>query len=525
MQPAGDSEQAANTERQLIAAARRDSAVVAHALTPVTPPGMTVPGHTLIRELGHGGMGVVYEARQQNPDRAVALKMIRGGALASDNQVMLFEREVRTLAHLKHPGIAAIFEAGRTDDGRHFFAMELVRGRPLSEFARHRQLSRPEQLRLFLRICDAVHYAHQRGVIHRDLKPANILVDAAGNPKILDYGLARIGTSEGAVSTASIEVGKIMGTLPYMSPEQARVTPDRVPEIDIRADVYSLGVILYELLTGHLPYDVSRLTPVQAMRVICEQAPRRPSAVDRALRGELEQIILKTLAKESRNRYDGVADLIADIENYLAGKPVSVHPPTIAYLLIKLAARNRMATVFFGVLLVMVVTFILTLRAQASYHEMIAQAREPAHEASRLREANLRQRFADQRADQFRANALMHQGRFAEAQPLLGAIHGLRGNEYGQLHHLAAGAGVQLAECLAELARAEADPVARQAYLAEAESLLLQGYAVLGDTFGVDSPEATDVAARIDALYQIPGFTDGADWRQNLPPTTQLGQE
>ena len=216
----------------------------------------------LVRKLGEGGMGIVYEAEQQHPKRPVALKVIRGGAHVSPDTLKLFRREIQTLARLNHSGIAQLYEAGATDDGMHFFAMELIRGVPLSEWLKKRGSGpvAPAELRirlgLFRRICDAVAYAHQKGVIHRDLKPGNILVptikagssvpDAVPEVKILDFGLARMTDTDVQMTTFHTEMGKVQGTLAYMSPEQVRGNPD---EIDLRTDVYSLGVILYELVT------------------------------------------------------------------------------------------------------------------------------------------------------------------------------------------------------------------------------------------------------------------------------------
>ena len=225
----------------------------------------------LVRKLGEGWMGVVYEAEQQHPRRPVALKVIRGGAHVSSDTLKLFQRESSMLARLRHPGIAALYETGATEDGLHYFAMELVRGLTLSEWLRKRPPGPmiPEELKfrlsVFKKICDAVAYAHQRGVIHRDLKPANVLIpkptesssmqDAVPDVKILDFGLARMTAADVQAATYVTEMGKIRGTLPYMSPEQVRGNPD---EIDLRTDVYSLGVMLYEMVTGKLPYDLSR---------------------------------------------------------------------------------------------------------------------------------------------------------------------------------------------------------------------------------------------------------------------------
>src|SRR5262245_20592075 len=210
--------------------------------------------YRILSKIGEGGMGVVYEAEQQNPRRRVALKIIRGGRLVEKYQVKLFQREAQALARLKHPGIAAIYESDCAEDGRHYFAMELVRGVPLLDYVKGGRLTGAQEpigirrrLELFLKICDAISYAHQRGVIHRDLKPANILVtdeseerspESRSEVKVLDFGLARITDPEATGASTLSEIGHIKGTLPYMSPEQVRGVPD---EIDVRADVYALG--------------------------------------------------------------------------------------------------------------------------------------------------------------------------------------------------------------------------------------------------------------------------------------------
>lgn len=318
----------------------------------------TVPtsiGHyTIIRELGRGGMGVVYQAQQQAPKRRVALKVIRGGTYRDQHHAILLRREAQALARLKHPGIAAIYEAGHTNDGEHFFALELVDGAPLNTFVREKRVALRERLQLFCQVCDAVSYAHQRVVIHRDVKPSNILIDANGQPKLLDFGLARITDADVTITTVVSEVAKIQGTLPYMSPEQTRGAPE---EIDLRSDVYSLGVVFYELLTDQLPYTVDHVLLPEAVRIICEEEPRKPSTMSRTLRGDLETIALKALEKDPDRRYQSVAALGDDVRNYLTHQPILARPPSASYQFRKLVARHKAPFVFVATLFVVMTAF------------------------------------------------------------------------------------------------------------------------------------------------------------------------
>jgi WD40 repeat protein/serine/threonine protein kinase len=305
----------------------------------------------ILRVIGEGGMGTVYEAEQDDPKRRVAVKVIRPG-MATRGLLQRFRHEAHVLGRLRHPGIAQVYRAGTAGTGARsqpYFAMELVTGRPLLEHADHCRLSPRQRLELIARVCDALHHAHQNGVVHRDLKPANILVEEAaesaddrgeaiGQPKILDFGIARATDADTQTVTLQTNVGQLIGTLPYMSPEQAAGDPTR---IDIRSDVYSLGVIAYELLTGRLPYDVSGSMIHEVARIIREEEPTRLSSVARHLRGDVETIVAKALAKEKDRRYQSASEFAADIRRCLRDEPIVARPTSALYQLRKFARRNR----------------------------------------------------------------------------------------------------------------------------------------------------------------------------------------
>ena len=338
--------------------------------------------YRILGRLGEGGFGVVYEAEQVSPKRVVALKVMRGDGAVSDTHLAMFRREVEVLARLEHPMIARIYASGRTPEGRHFFAMELVRGVTLSEFlARHAGPLDATELRfrltLLAEIAEAVHYAHQRGVIHRDLKPSNLIVTAedsasgradslAARPrvKILDFGLARI-TDADVAATRVTEIGTIRGTLPYMSPEQTRGRPDA---IDVRTDVYALGVILYEMLTGKLPLDLVTLSLVEAVRQIEQGRPRPLRELWRGARrvdADLETIVDKALEKDANDRYGSAAALAEDIRRHLGSQPILARPPSTLYQLRKLVRRNPLPAVFAASVLLLLVAFAGTMAWQA----------------------------------------------------------------------------------------------------------------------------------------------------------------
>jgi len=335
--------------------------------------------------LGEGGMGVVYEAEQASPRRRVAIKVVRGGEFVDDVRVRMFQREAETLARLKHPDIGAIYESGRTEDGQHFFAMELVRGETLNRYLDRRPspTSAAEvrfRLALLRKIANAVHYAHQRGVIHRDLKPANVIITEEVDPdatatasgsslagsglpgvKILDFGLARITEGDVAAATMTTEIGVIKGTLPYMAPEQARGDS---ADIDVRADVYALGVMLYEMISGRRPYDVARRALLEAVRVICEEKPaplREASGSARAIDPDVETIVGKALEKETDRRYASAAEFAGDIGRFLTSQPILARPPSATYQMKKLISRHRVPAAMAGVMLVALVGFVVAL--------------------------------------------------------------------------------------------------------------------------------------------------------------------
>jgi len=295
--------------------------------------------------IASGGMGTVYEATQENPCRLVALKLMKQG-IASRTALRRFEYESQILARLRHSGIAQIFEAGthRDEQGSTpYFAMEYIPdATPITTFARENKLGLRQRIGLFIQACDAVHHAHQKGIIHRDLKPTNILVDSMGQVKVIDFGVARTTDSEFSATTLQTDIGQLIGTLQYMSPEQCEADPH---DIDTRSDVYALGVVFYELLIDRLPYDVRGKAIHEATRLIGEEQPIKPSATSRRLRGDVETIALKALEKNRERRYQAAGDLAADLKRFLAGEPIEAKKKSGWYLLRMFARRHRVASI------------------------------------------------------------------------------------------------------------------------------------------------------------------------------------
>jgi tetratricopeptide (TPR) repeat protein/predicted Ser/Thr protein kinase len=296
---------------------------------------------TILEELGRGGMGVVYRARQSAPSRVVALKVMRPG-LISRAAAARFDREAQVLGMLRHPGIGQIYQAGSAPiDGVGepvpFFAMELVEGETLTAHAERRQLSARDRLALLAETARAVHHAHAKGVIHRDLKPSNVLVDEHGRIKVLDFGIARLADRDGPGATLS-ETGQLIGTLAYMSPEQVS---GAVSDLDTRSDVFALGVIAYELLSGRLPHAVEGRSVVDSLRTIAEGEIKPLSSIDVRLRGDAATIVGKALEKDRDRRYQSADELARDIDRFLRDEPIMARPPSVVYALSRFARRHK----------------------------------------------------------------------------------------------------------------------------------------------------------------------------------------
>ncbi|MBK8979678.1 MAG: serine/threonine protein kinase [Planctomycetes bacterium] len=327
-------------------------------------PGEIGP-YRLLRELGRGGFGVVWLAEQREPiARRVALKVLQRDLCRPDT-LARFEAERHLLARLDHPGIARIHDAGETDDGRPWFAMELVEGLPITQHCAERRLGLADRVRLAVEICDAVHHAHERGIVHRDLKPTNLLVTddgARGHVKVIDFGIAKALADAPLDTLARTQAGQLVGTPAYMSPEQAA---GDIAAIDARTDVHALGVVLYELLTGTLPFEGDHPTDLPGLqRRIREDDPARPSSriaqrsatpefrapvLARAVRGDLDWIVVKALAKEPARRYATARTLGDDLERFLTDRPVLASPPGLRYRARKLVRRHRATAIGAGI--------------------------------------------------------------------------------------------------------------------------------------------------------------------------------
>ncbi len=389
--------------RELGAAGMADAPVLPERLS------LRIDGYEVVRELRRGGQGVVFEARQEHTKRKVAIKVLLEGAYASASARRRFEREIELAAQLKHSHIVTVFHSGLTPDGRQYCVMDYVDGQPLDRHVRTARLTLDDTLELFATVCEAVAFAHQRGIIHRDLKPSNILVDAVGTPRILDFGLAK--QLHGASDTYTSQSGQVFGTLPYISPEQTRGRPD---EIDTRTDVYSLGVILYQLLTGQFPYPVDDQF-VDVIRHITDTPPAPPSRVWTGTTGvttghgrrtsltrcpideEVQTIVFKALAKEPERRYQSVRELAGDLRHYLAGEPIAAKRDSRWYVLQKTVRRYKVR--FAVAATIILVTLGSTVALSIMYSKQTRLLEDVEKERNRAVDAEDR---AERRFDQVR---------------------------------------------------------------------------------------------------------------------------
>jgi WD40 repeat protein/tRNA A-37 threonylcarbamoyl transferase component Bud32 len=351
-----------------------------HALAP------EIDDYEILAVLGRGAQGTVYRGIQKSTKRQVAVKLLVGGALATRRQRHRFEREVELAAALRHPNIVTVFDSGVTGDGRHFYVMELIAGDSLDQFlarvnaARGQRLSIAETLQVFLKICSATEYAHQHGIIHRDLKPANILIDASNEPRIVDFGLAKnTDAKDAALTMVQTQAGEFAGTFAYASPEQTQAKPAL---IDTRTDVYALGVILYEMLTGELPYTTTGSLS-EVLRAIAEEPARNPADLRPDIDHELETILLKALAKEPERRYQSAGLLARDIERYLADEPIDAKRDSAWYMLRKTVRRHRWPVAVAAAAVVMLAVFAVSMsiayrRASRAELKESARSRELA---------------------------------------------------------------------------------------------------------------------------------------------------
>ncbi len=513
-----------------------------------------VIGHyRLLQKIGEGGMGEVWEAEQTEPvRRRVALKLIKRG-MDSAQVIARFETERQALALMDHPAIAKVFDAGTTEHGRPFFVMEHVRGVTISEYCDRHRMTVRQRLELFIQVCEGIQHAHQKAIIHRDVKPSNILVgeqDGRPAPKIIDFGVAKATAHRLTEQTLFTELGQLIGTPEYMSPEQAELTGE---DIDIRTDVYSLGMVLYQLLVGALPFDPKELRSaglVELQRRIREEEPFKPStrltrmgnastrsaehrrttvpALVRNLQGDLDWIVMKALDKDRGRRYETAHDFAMDIERYLCDQAVSARPPSAAYRAGKFVRRHRAGVAALSiVLLALLVAVIVTTsslvratkaeelaRAEAdratavtSFLEATLSSADPAQDGRDVRVVEVIDRASQQVASRFEnqpeteisvretlAKTFLALGQFASAAEQFEIVHRIRTELLGPED--------------ASTLRAAINVAAAAWYLgdsARAEELTRQTLRVATDSLGPDHELALEATTNLAVFLDSQG--------------------
>lgn len=373
--------------------------------------GRQVGPYRIVRVIGAGGMGQVYEAIQESPNRSVALKLLRA-SIDNEHTRARFDYEVEMLGRLQHPGIARIYEAGVwTEEGRTlpYFAMEYIaNAKPIDEYCRGRRLDDRERVRLFADVCEAVSYGHERGIIHRDLKPGNILVDGSGAVKIIDFGIAKAAGASGDEDGPLTVAGQIIGTLQYMSPEQCDADPN---DLDIRSDVYSLGVVLYQMLANELPYDLARSAVHAAITIVKEREPVALTSVNTTLAQDISVITHKALEKDRQRRYRSAGELGDDIRRFLADEPITARPPSLSEHVRRYARKHRATARAVAAILVILVASVIAVvvfavdadreRARATREATAARAAEASTQVALDRERAARM-LAERRASRLR---------------------------------------------------------------------------------------------------------------------------